>query len=272
MMGFVFLTLFLSNTIIGRLGALYESMTRLNFWAMHAAIAALGGTLALIANPSAFSSVCHWLKAIRPVIVMLLPASVRACDHRGAQIMTRSALFLSASLVFASAEQAAECPPTARDHLLPPFLATITVSGPLLSAMPCGHTDCATYAAATITGRKANDPAIVAAFSQPTTSYLRWTGSQAFAGDGVQWFAIHLPTPLPAAKPMPPDTIMQCRNLGGVTLHGRSATLYDLHAQMGRNVVDAKVWIATADGRPLKAIEQVKGGRLTVTTYDYGTL
>jgi len=50
MMGFVFLTLFLSNTIIGRLGALYEHMTPLNFWAMHAAIAALGGTLALIAN------------------------------------------------------------------------------------------------------------------------------------------------------------------------------------------------------------------------------
>ena len=50
MMGFVFLTLFLSNTIIGRLGALYELMTPLNFWAMHAAIAALGGTLALIVN------------------------------------------------------------------------------------------------------------------------------------------------------------------------------------------------------------------------------
>jgi len=50
MMGFVFLTLFLSNTIIGRLGAFYEQMTPLNFWAMHAAIAALGGTLALIAN------------------------------------------------------------------------------------------------------------------------------------------------------------------------------------------------------------------------------
>jgi len=50
MMGFVFLTLFLSNTIIGRLGGLYEQMTPLNFWAMHAAIAALGGTLALIVN------------------------------------------------------------------------------------------------------------------------------------------------------------------------------------------------------------------------------
>jgi POT family proton-dependent oligopeptide transporter len=50
MMGVAFLTLFLSNTIIGRLGALYEHMTPLNFWAMHAAIAALGGTLALIVN------------------------------------------------------------------------------------------------------------------------------------------------------------------------------------------------------------------------------
>lgn len=50
MMGVAFLTLFLSNTIIGRLGAAYEHMTPLNFWAMHAAIAALGGTLALIVN------------------------------------------------------------------------------------------------------------------------------------------------------------------------------------------------------------------------------
>lgn len=50
MMGVAFLTLFLSNTIIGRLGALYEQMTPLQFWAMHAAIAALGGVLALIAR------------------------------------------------------------------------------------------------------------------------------------------------------------------------------------------------------------------------------
>jgi POT family proton-dependent oligopeptide transporter len=48
MMGFVFLTLFLSNTIIGRLGALYEAMSPLRFWAMHAVIAALGGALALL--------------------------------------------------------------------------------------------------------------------------------------------------------------------------------------------------------------------------------
>ncbi|MBL6853039.1 MAG: MFS transporter, partial [Alphaproteobacteria bacterium] len=50
MMGCVFLTLFLSNTIIGRLGSLYEHMTPMNFWATHAAIAAIGGTLALIVN------------------------------------------------------------------------------------------------------------------------------------------------------------------------------------------------------------------------------
>ena len=46
LMGAVFLTLFVSNTIIGRLGSLYEHMTPAAFWAMHAGIAAIGGVLA----------------------------------------------------------------------------------------------------------------------------------------------------------------------------------------------------------------------------------
>ena len=46
LMGAVFLTLFVSNTIIGRLGGLYEHMTPAAFWAMHASIAAIGGLLA----------------------------------------------------------------------------------------------------------------------------------------------------------------------------------------------------------------------------------
>jgi POT family proton-dependent oligopeptide transporter len=48
LMGVVFLTLFLSNITIGRLGALYESLTPVEFWALHAAIAATGGILALL--------------------------------------------------------------------------------------------------------------------------------------------------------------------------------------------------------------------------------
>jgi len=46
MMGAVFLTLFISNTIIGWLGGFYEHMTPANFWLMHAGIAATGGVLA----------------------------------------------------------------------------------------------------------------------------------------------------------------------------------------------------------------------------------
>ncbi len=46
LMGAVFLTLFVSNTIIGRLGGLYEHMAPAAFWAMHAGIAAIGGVLA----------------------------------------------------------------------------------------------------------------------------------------------------------------------------------------------------------------------------------
>jgi POT family proton-dependent oligopeptide transporter len=48
MMGTVFLSLFLSNVTIGWLGGFFERMTALQFWALHAAIAAMGGILALL--------------------------------------------------------------------------------------------------------------------------------------------------------------------------------------------------------------------------------
>lgn len=48
LMGAVFLTLFVSNTLIGWLGSFYEQMTPAAFWAMHAGIAAIGGVLALV--------------------------------------------------------------------------------------------------------------------------------------------------------------------------------------------------------------------------------
>ena len=47
LMGTVFLTLFISNLTMGRIGGFYEAMTPLQFWALHAAIAATGGILAL---------------------------------------------------------------------------------------------------------------------------------------------------------------------------------------------------------------------------------
>lgn len=48
LMGFVFMTLFLSNTTIGWLGGFYERMAPAEFWALHAAIAATGGVLAAL--------------------------------------------------------------------------------------------------------------------------------------------------------------------------------------------------------------------------------
>ncbi len=52
LMGAVFLSLFVSNTIVGRLGGLYEHMTPAAFWGMHAVIAATGAVLAtLLARP-----------------------------------------------------------------------------------------------------------------------------------------------------------------------------------------------------------------------------
>jgi POT family proton-dependent oligopeptide transporter len=48
MMGAVFLSLFVANTLIGWLGSFYEHMTPAGFWAMHAGIAAVGGVLAFV--------------------------------------------------------------------------------------------------------------------------------------------------------------------------------------------------------------------------------
>jgi proton-dependent oligopeptide transporter, POT family len=48
LMGSVFLSLFISNLTIGRLGGFYERMTPAEFWALNAAIAATGGVIALL--------------------------------------------------------------------------------------------------------------------------------------------------------------------------------------------------------------------------------
>lgn len=48
LMGLAFMSLFISNTLIGWIGGFYEKFTPLQFWAMHAAIAACGGFLVLV--------------------------------------------------------------------------------------------------------------------------------------------------------------------------------------------------------------------------------
>jgi len=48
LIGVVFLTLFISNITIGRLGGSYEKLGPTSFWMLHAAIAAMGGVLALV--------------------------------------------------------------------------------------------------------------------------------------------------------------------------------------------------------------------------------
>lgn len=48
MMGVVFMSLFVSNTLIGRLGGLYEQMAPTSFWLLHAGIGAAGGVLILL--------------------------------------------------------------------------------------------------------------------------------------------------------------------------------------------------------------------------------
>jgi POT family proton-dependent oligopeptide transporter len=48
MMGVSFLTLFVANNLIGRIGTYYEKMTPAAFWSLHAAIGAAGGLLMLL--------------------------------------------------------------------------------------------------------------------------------------------------------------------------------------------------------------------------------
>jgi POT family proton-dependent oligopeptide transporter len=48
LMGAVFLSLFVADFMVGRLGALYEPLGPTNFWLLHAGIAATGGVLATV--------------------------------------------------------------------------------------------------------------------------------------------------------------------------------------------------------------------------------
>ena len=47
-MGLAFMSLFVSNNLIGWIGGFYEKMRPAEFWAMHAAIAASGGLLVVL--------------------------------------------------------------------------------------------------------------------------------------------------------------------------------------------------------------------------------
>ena len=48
LMGLAFMSLFISNNLIGWIGGFYEKMRPVEFWAMHAAIAACGGILVVL--------------------------------------------------------------------------------------------------------------------------------------------------------------------------------------------------------------------------------
>jgi POT family proton-dependent oligopeptide transporter len=48
MMGLAFMSLFFANNLIGWIGTFYERMTPVQFWSLHAAIAAAGGILVLL--------------------------------------------------------------------------------------------------------------------------------------------------------------------------------------------------------------------------------
>jgi POT family proton-dependent oligopeptide transporter len=47
MMGVYQLSVFLGSTISGRMGALYETLSASQFWALHAAVVAAGGVILL---------------------------------------------------------------------------------------------------------------------------------------------------------------------------------------------------------------------------------
>ena len=60
MIGVYFLSIFVGSTISGRLGALYEQLSPLNFWLLHAVIVCAGGSLILLfARPLRRELVLH---------------------------------------------------------------------------------------------------------------------------------------------------------------------------------------------------------------------
>jgi POT family proton-dependent oligopeptide transporter len=59
LMGCAFLSLFVSNITLGWIGSFYERMTPAQFWGLHAGIAALGGTLALLLNRPLMQLLVH---------------------------------------------------------------------------------------------------------------------------------------------------------------------------------------------------------------------
>ena len=48
MMGIAFMSLFVSNNLIGWIGGFYERMSPIEFWSMHAVIGAIGGILVML--------------------------------------------------------------------------------------------------------------------------------------------------------------------------------------------------------------------------------
>ena len=51
LMGVAFLSLFVANTTIGRLGSYYETLGPRSFWTLHAGIAVAGALLAMVFGP-----------------------------------------------------------------------------------------------------------------------------------------------------------------------------------------------------------------------------
>jgi len=50
-MGIAYMSLFVSNNVIGWIGGFYERMTPVEFWALHAGITATGGLAVLLLGP-----------------------------------------------------------------------------------------------------------------------------------------------------------------------------------------------------------------------------
>ena len=48
MMGVVFVSLFVTSVLMGRLGSFYERMSAVDFWIAHAALGAAGGVLVMV--------------------------------------------------------------------------------------------------------------------------------------------------------------------------------------------------------------------------------
>ena len=62
---------------------------------------------------------------------------------------------------------------------------------------------------------------------------------------------------------------MTCTNSGDEAVDGQSATIYAVDTKISGRVTHSRIWIAKADGLPLKTEIRMQGGDVMTSVFDY---